>query len=695
MRTNETKPFQETKFILERLKLLRLQHLWKYFPNLASETSLSIYPSIGITGDDDGSSSSSGNLKNEKNNRKYDLVVKTRFERIGCEMVSCNPYYPVMKTCSTNDAPLTFSNNANKNIPACQPSCKLFKPTTTVGNGDRNKSNTGQNVDSFSPFTVWNDGKCYVEDANLLAFIVDYSRRNEFDDEQGLDFKAEFLTDSTGRKYISGRINESYCEAHGMDYVDEKINYAYDGIDPVNAKRCELTAGKYLSSWFIGSSLTKLVSRWHNGKIPNNTLYTVPQNKYILDEIGWKNHRGPYNYETLNVDVSLSDFDIVEDKKDRYWTNKTIDSYLTIKEINDGRVVKHTDTDRNDLLKEIYIDNDGEEEDFENVISNTGYRDDKSLNEYIDIFSQNVYNLYLTLLDSENVTNVTIGEVSEITLNNIKSNIKSTAKSLINRIVDNKRLQVKLINDFGSRVLNKQIINKVVITMVAERIAFTMGRTVAAISKLSVAATNVVGWLLIIGPIMDIIFSFWDPLKLATQPYSDLILYKISSELMKSRRRTYNRTNIELDPILFWINYARPSLDKNVQEELLAEEIYTIHKYILLFDENHNNNQYTKEGENVGSNDLATRYTHKLVNYAKTLNVTRFQINKNDNRKISRPSTFLVTNPRLCFTIYILIIVIMCAFFVNSKTVILTSVVLLSASTLYLYLKETFSFRQI
>lgn len=629
-----------TNLIFERLKLLRLKHFWLYYPNLASEISLSIYP----------------------NCNENDITVKLRFEQIGCEMASCNPYYPVLKTCSNEQTPLAFSNSSNEYLVSCQPSCRLLKPHI---------NNLKNGTEIFSPFAVWGDN-CYVEDANLLAFIVDYGRRNEFNDNRGLDFKAEIRTDSVGRKYISGRINKSYCEAHGMNYVDQSIDFDYDGIDPPNAKRCDLSGGKYVSTFFIGSSLTRLFSRWYTGKIPNNTKYMSVREKYLSNDGEWKKHRGPYNYELLNPEIEVSDLNI---DSGYYWTNKSTLEYKPGSKVNGGYKMKNDrNTDNGTSTYNMFSDD--EEEDFSSFNNDT---DGKALSDYIDIISQNLYNLYSTLIDKENVANVIIGESGELTLNKIKIHIKSETKNLINYIVNNKQLQTKLIENLGSAITESKIMNKVLVTLITDRIAFSMGRTVAAISKISLAATNVAGWLLIIGPILDIVFSFYDPFKLATEPYSDRILYKIASKFIEQRQRLYNKSNIELDPMVFWIKYVRPTLNKETLYKLLDEEIYTIHKYVVLRE---------KSDNHISNKDAIDKYVNKLLNYSKDLNITSYEIIKTTSPW--EESKFLL-NIKICYLVVIVFFLICYGFF-NLKLGIV-SVLTIFIMFLQTYLEKVFLFK--
>lgn len=632
-------------FVTERLKLLRLKHFYSAYPNLASSVDLNIrIPDPRY-------------IKPISHMKNKLVKVNTAFNKKGCDMVSCNPNYPPLKSCDAKTEPIAFSVDAvSETINACQPACNVFKP--------RISDDSKYGIQYFSPYTVWNkrNNKCYIENPNILAFMIDSKRRNEFENKDySSNFHTSVETDSVGSNYISGRIHPNYCKLYGMDMTDQEINSLYNGVDPKNAKTCDLTSGKYVSSLLLGSSLTRLFSSkvdylMHNAEYDKmyNIIFKKVENNNIVNKKVWLNARGIYDYSDLSEDITLNDLQITS--PEQVWHKLPVGG----SKYGELKIDKSFNT--NILL--LY----NEEITAETIqIERDAYNDD-SLDNYINKIATSLYTLYGNILSTENLTAITVGEAGEITSKKLGNVISKESKNLINHMLKNKHLFERLILRYGSRILDKAVFNKFVLTVVMDRLLFTIGRTVALISKMSVAAINIIGLLFIIGPILDIVFTFWDPLKLAVTPFSDVMLYKISESAIREKLSQVGKANLELDPILFWLYYVRPSLKMEDQEKFINEELLLTYSLCIeYFTQNTN--------DDMDKSVLQDKITSYLEDQIEKLNIQILNVDDVNTFTSCKKQISL-----LC--ILFLLIIIICHVFLN---LVYTTILTISFSLFIIY----------
>lgn len=117
------------------------------------------------------------------------VVVKTYFEKEGCEKVSCFPFRSDGLPCSQSDS-MHWSRVGSSHILCCQPSCQVSEATVDVEWRD-------QKCVRVNPF------KKYI--AMFPEMIFDVKTKNP------LHFGLEW---QNGKLYL----NETYCKAYGLEF---------------------------------------------------------------------------------------------------------------------------------------------------------------------------------------------------------------------------------------------------------------------------------------------------------------------------------------------------------------------------------------------------------------------------------------------------------------------------------------------
>jgi len=82
---------------------------------------------------------------------------------------------------------------------------------------------------------------------------------------------------------------------------------------------------------------------------------------------------------------------------------------------------------------------------------------------------------------------------------------------------------------------------------------------------------DVAGWILLIGPILDLFFALvWDPFKLTVSPFSDALLRKFSECVLAQRQIHIGQRTIEMTQYSFWKLHVVKSIKKYADLEHLT-----------------------------------------------------------------------------------------------------------------------------
>jgi hypothetical protein len=494
----------------------------------------------------------------------HDKAIKVtwKFNDTGCKMISCNPVFPPSQICQPSNnvaGSMSFLSGSSTWVTACQPACYNTRLSD-------NKSSTGGNtkMDPQSPYTLWNGSKCYIESVQWLQFLTDPLKRvtSDSDKPDTTGFDIEIYTNEDNDSILTGHITEQYCREHYLDF-DE------------HAKECDLTGFSYYLSFLIGDSLIKLTKK---ATEELEEVITGLENEYKLvlgkaRESFWENltnwqNNIKYNVLPIPIDVKLSDLGITHKTMHMIWTNEY--AHLT-----DGR----NDKLNGRLIEPLLIYKTPSTSKFKSQFKSASKLKSASINEsfqfsklqdWVKDVLNFVLNVYGQLLTPEGLLTIGIQVATEEMLKLAAEQLRKVSTDLISRLIaDNllRLVQTKMSVRLLGAIVSTSIINNAI-----EQISLFVGKLALAAAKISAEALSVVGWLLIFGPLLDLIFTFWDPLKINAPTFSDDVLKQLGQGMLKTRQLMYNgKRTLELEPEAWWKVFVVGNSQKFANENLLLQ----------------------------------------------------------------------------------------------------------------------------
>jgi len=543
------------KYQNNRNKLLYAQQMYHTMKNIFSHTNFYIQ-----LADPDKDYYYESQFKNQA------IKVNWKFNETGCNIVSCNPVYPPLQTCNMND-PIVYLTGDHTWITACQPACFNLQI-------DNDKtSNTKSKWDPQSPYTLWNGKRCYVESHSWLQFLTDPIRRvtdtNDEPDTTGFDVKIR--ADEFNDSIVTGSINEKYCRDNFLDF------------DTSNGK-CDMTGFLHYLSFFTGTSLIKLtqmsVSKIEQVMLDKMNKYTRIDGQAQFDF--WKSFdEWKRKIDTtkipIPIDITLTDLGINANNEHLIWTNefsnlsdgrndkfggRLVEPLLVYKNVPNTQSLLH-----NFRSKNFKTANSNKMQNLKNSTAQTIKL--SRLKTSVDDILQKVLIVYSQILTPEMLVSLGIQVGVEKFIDLAKIQLKKVSMETITLLIKSNVLSA-IKNELSARLL-VSVISSNLVRVAVEQLATTVGKLAIIAAQMSVSALTIVGWLLIIGPLLDLVFIFWDPLKLNKQLYSNETLAQLSEAALKARQVQQGQRTVEMEPDTLWTYFIVRDSKKFFNETTISQ----------------------------------------------------------------------------------------------------------------------------
>lgn len=207
----------------------------------------------------------------------------------------------------------------------------------------------------------------------------------------------------------------------------------------------------------------------------------------------------------------------------------------------------------------------------------------------LNIMTQ-LYQIILKLiLDPVTIGEIVVAEAVQQAIKHIKSALKTMGPELIKLVIKSEMFksgEVVAIKLFGT------VISSAIIQLAFKQTALVIGKIAMALAGIAINALDVVGWILLIGPLLDLFFALvWDPFKLNVSPFSDALLRKFSECVLNQRQIQIGQRTIEMTPYNFW----KLHVTKAIQKYTDIERLNTFQSLFIYF----HNRTITEEGTQI------------------------------------------------------------------------------------------------
>lgn len=521
----------------------------------------------------------------------FAIKVKWSFDETGCNTSSCFPTFPLSQICKHDSTPFSFGLPNGSAMNACQPACFNSKLDAADNYVTREQSQ------SVPPQLNWIDNACWMENYALTAFFVDPSKQQDTDTQSGMkDIKADvtgfdvYVTKlgADGSPVTCARINPKYCKSFYMDFVKDTDEKA---LPEDNA--CGYDGAIYYVQLVFGSSLikltrlsvekfekavrtfTKLALRKVDATEKPLFLQHFPATREFLSSVKrWKNNINTAK-KSLPENITLNELGLSDQRlRDRLvWT----DAYCHIDDgRNDkygGRLMEKNQTLPSHINGTHRNDEDerrNTEEFLKNFLSAESTRikdtvtkkNQLSDNDVVDSVQKIIFECG-SMLSKDQINETLIEAGADASQVICKKLLKHFTPEMIAGLLKSEAIAgIKIV----SGKLLSLALSHALINVMVESIALQVGRVAVALAGVVSSALSIIGWLMLIGPIMDIVFTFiWDPLHFTRPTLSDTLLRKISESTLLQRQITYGSRQIEMTPYMFWnlhvANRASPATE--------------------------------------------------------------------------------------------------------------------------------------
>lgn len=509
----------------------------------------------------------------DKNFENNAIKVAWSFNETGCTTSSCFPTYPLSETCKPGDAPFSFGLPNGHRMDACQPAC--FHTTENVKD-DQHR---------MPPYTIWFEDSCLINNHAMTSFFVDPSKHCDDGkiDVTGFDIYVTKIG-ADDNPVTCARINQKYCESFYLDYIKD-----YEKNSLPGDMACGYDGATYYLQLFIGSSLIKLfrmsgdlfekavkiykreILRDVKDKndLPDFLQHRSPTRFFLRSLKKWKNHID-LSKRSITDDITLSDLGFVPSQRDRLiWT----DRYSHIDDGRNDRYGGRLMEKRRGIPAAIdlnYIGDGNEGSGYrltdtkkivDEILEPTSKRitrqmmpfDEKagrlSENELLDAIQKVLYNLGGSL-SNEEIGETTLQFGADGGLAIFRHYLKTLGPKVINAFLRSEMLEI------GKRISAKlltTVVSHAMFNVIVESITVHFGRVAMLLLGIASTAATVIGWLLAIGPILDILFTFiWDPFDFSRPAMSDSLLRKLSESTLMHQQVQCGSRRIEMTPYVYW-----------------------------------------------------------------------------------------------------------------------------------------------
>lgn len=418
-----------------------------------------------------------------------------------CSMLSCNPVKE-QDPCTPNTAASYYYVGDNAYDIQCQPSCfNTAKKITYNEDGSRVPD---------VPMLNWHSGECRIVNSNIVSWLEKTFYRSDTKYETRVnDMPTGFSRVPSANKYGCGftyKNNKTYC-----DYYDR--SFADDGTCSLNIWETILDATVGMS---VINNLKSSIRMLVNGKVP----FSLPDNLPKLPDLpkaytlaGWRDDVDPTFVLPELIDTAPK---APTRRTRRAAANETADD-----DDDDG-------DDRSSL-------DPAEMSNF--MRSRMGLPKTKPLSDenagggsgeqhtWLDNAKEMLISILQMMTERDFWINYGIDMVATAILDKLKSTVIKVAAKLSAFLAKG---GLKLGGSLGIRVLGGGL-RGILIHTVANTVLRTAARAAVILSKMLVAASSVIGWILLITMFLDLLFQFWDPYG-----YNNLFPAELPNDMMQS-----------------------------------------------------------------------------------------------------------------------------------------------------------------
>lgn len=420
-------------------------------------------------------------------------VIDVQMTETACKMLNCNP----MKentNCQPNEKASYYRVGDDGFDVQCQPACFHSAVKQSYEKDGKRASDT--------PMLQWNAGKCHVVNGPMIAWLEKPFYRSETKYELRVnDMPTGFSRiPDPENEYGSGytyRTNDAYCQY-------------YDRVRIENGS-CEMSLWEKVLDPLLGMSLVNTVRSsirmLTNGNKPFDLPSNLPDYPKELPPMytynGWK--------ANINKDFKLP---------------TTIDPTPVHPDTNSRRRRRRRDTPTEaDKRREQESDAFRDPANVSSMMRNTIYAgqhpseestrvqepplppDEPDKNDPREKLKKFFIGMLRALTTSEFWSQVAI----DITVSNVLDRLKGLCAKLVEKMSALlTKGAVRTLGAIGIRVLSTAIQSTTIRVVVGA--ALRIGaRIVIVLAKLLSAAVSVIGWVLMIGALLDLMFTLWDP----------------------------------------------------------------------------------------------------------------------------------------------------------------------------------------
>lgn len=469
-----------TKFAEYNVKARTLQLMHKNAPHLVSHLKISIRDA---TNDD---FYVPRNLKHAAKIMTVDLSEKL------CSMLSCNPVKEDAP-CTPNTGASYYHVGDDSYDIQCQPSCfNTAKKITYNEDGSRAAD---------VPMLNWHNGDCRIVNAHIVSWLEKTFYRSDTKYETRVnDMPTGFSRTSSDNQNGCGftyRSNAAYC-----NYFDRSI--ADDGSCTTSVWETILDATIGMS---VINNLRSSIRMLVNGKVP----FSLPENLPKLPT-------------TIPAEYTLKGWQDTIDKS--FELPPVIDTSpkaptRTRRDVSDGG-----DNDARD-----HIDPE-DMSDFmrlrmglpkRSTVSTTIVNRDSA--DWLERAKDMLISLLEMITQKDFWINAGIDIIATTILDKLKATVVKVAAKLTAFLAKG---GLKLGGSIGIKVLSSGI-RGILVHTVANTVVRTAARAALMLSKILIAASSIIGWILLVTMFLDLLFQFWDPYG-----YNNLFPAELPNDMMQS-----------------------------------------------------------------------------------------------------------------------------------------------------------------
>lgn len=456
-------------------------------------------------------------------------VIDVQLTETACKMLSCNPMKE-RTNCQPNEAASYYRVGDDGFDVQCQPACFHTAVKQSYDKDGKRASDT--------PMLNWNAGKCHIVNGPMVAWLEKPFYRSETKYELRVnDMPTRFSRiEDRDNPYGSGityRTNNAYCQY-------------YDRIREENGS-CEMSLWEKIVDPLLGMSLVNAVRSsvrmFTNGNKPFDEPTDLPDYPKELPPMytynGWK--------ANVNADFKLP---------------STVDPTPIHPDVNVRRSRRQTKTkedERRDHEAETFRDPNNASDMMRNAIYVGRHPSEASTrvieppdkeDDQLPVWRDKLKRVFVGMLHA-----LTTQEFwTQFAIDTAVSSVLDRLKGLCAKLVEKMAAlltkdAVRTLGAVGIRVLSAAIESTAL--RVAIGAALRIGaRLTIMLAKLVGAAASVVGWILVIGALIDLMFGIWDPYgykNLFPPDYPRTIMSNAELSLrqsMASATATYEFTNL-------------------------------------------------------------------------------------------------------------------------------------------------------